>query len=61
MKLTISSNDLEDIAIGAMAIIIVGLIFMLVLTIFMLETGEPARMFPALIPDLWQAAAAPYG
>ena len=38
-----------------MSIIIMGLIFMLAVTIYMLESGEPARTFPLVVPELWQA------
>ena len=38
-----------------MSMTIMGLIFMLVVTIYMLESGEPARMFPLVVPELWQA------
>ena len=38
-----------------MSMTIMGLIFMLVVTIYMLESGEPARMFPLVVPGLWQA------
>jgi hypothetical protein len=44
-----------EIAVGAMSIIIMGLVFMLAVTIYMLESGEPARMFPLVVPELWQA------
>ena len=43
-----------EIAVGAMSIIIMGLIFMLAVTVYMLESGEPARMFPLVVSELWQ-------
>ena len=38
-----------------MSIIIMGLGFMVAVTTYMLETHQPAKMFPLVVPDLWQA------
>ena len=37
---------------------IVGLVFMLAVLIYMLETNQPAKMFPLMIPSdiIWRAA-----
>ncbi len=58
MKLTISNNDVKEVIIGVLALIILGLVFMLAFTIYVIETNysPPARMFPTIIvSELWQA------
>lgn len=48
MRYYVSNNDLKEIAIGALLITIVALVFMLGFVIYVIETGseQPARMFP---------------
>lgn len=48
LRVELLNNDLKDILIAGMALTIVGLVFMLAFTTWLLETGNeaPARMFP---------------
>ena len=47
---------LYEISIGAMLITIVGLVLMLAVMTYMLETNQPAKMFPLTVSELWKPA-----
>lgn len=52
-----NNNKLLEVAVGGMAITIVGLVFMLVVLTITLEARAPAKVFPLLVvPEIWQAA-----
>jgi hypothetical protein len=42
----LSTDSLKEVCIGGMAITIATLVFMLLVTAFMLDSGQPAKMIP---------------
>lgn len=62
-----SNNSLKEIAIGALLITIVGLVFMLAFAVYVIETGteEPVRMFPLRLLStislkIWLSCSSPF-
>jgi uncharacterized membrane protein YwzB len=50
------NNNKPKAVVGILLIIIIGLIFTLAVAAFMLDTGQPAKIFSLVIPELWKAA-----
>lgn len=50
------TNSKLEVVIGALLIVILGLVLIIAVLVFVIEEHpNPARMFPLLHPGLWQA------
>jgi hypothetical protein len=58
MKMIMRSrtNSKLEVVVGAPLIVILGLVLIIAVLVFVIqEHPNPAKMFPLLNPDLWQA------